>query len=137
MILSEFIKKCYTFSLKKIKKSNSSKEKRKIVTELLNNVISSGVKYSERLLAKILGVSRQLIHSILCPSDSVNDEKRVETRGRKKAEDKDSTLIEKIELICEEHEFVDSGLQDHIVYLDITLRDVQSLLETEYKCCVW
>ncbi len=134
MILSEFIKKCYTFSLEKIKNSNSNKEKREIVTELLTNIISSGVKYSERLLVKTLGVSRQLIHSILCPSDYVNDEEKIETRGRKKVEDKDPTLVEKIKLICEEHEFVDSGLQDNIVYLDITLRGVKSLLESEYEC---
>ncbi len=134
MILSEFIKKVYAFSLDKLKNTNSSKEKRKIVTELLNNIISSGMKYSERLLSIILGVSRQLIHSILHPDTSVNNEEKIETRGRKKAEDKDPNLIENIANICEEHEFVDSSLQDHIVYLDITLRDVQLLLETEYGC---
>ena len=54
MILADFIKKNYSFSLELIKNSTSNKKKRKIVTELIQNLLKASI--SSFLLENYLNV---------------------------------------------------------------------------------
>lgn len=134
MILSQILTEKYSYSLKKLENANGAKEKRKILKDLIGNLIYSSTKFSIRKLAGLLKVSRQLITSIIKEFDK-NYTKVVkqETRGRKKYEDKHPEVISHIQEFVEKTENIDSRMQDKIIYIDPTLSNIKEHLEKEYS----
>ncbi len=133
MILSQILNKEYSYTLEKIKNVHSAKEKRKILKELIGNLIYSSIKFSLRSLSLLLNVSRQLITSIVQEFD-INFTKNIkpETRGRKKYEDKYPEIINHIQEFVDKTENIDSSLQDEIIYIDPTLSNIKEKLKEEY-----
>ena len=113
MSISEIINKIYRNSVNSIKNCRNRKEKRKLLKELIGNLIEAEVSFSERNLSQALGVSRQLIHDILIEIQVEKGNsilllliafltsffKIVETRGRKKFEVNHPYIVAHIEEI--------------------------------------
>ena len=99
----------------------------------MGNLLNSGVLFSIRKLSKILQVSRKLIRSVLdtfIPSKRY--EKKPETRGRKRVEEKHPKILIQLFEICKNYENVDKRMQDEIVYIGLTLSGIRNKLITEY-----
>lgn len=134
MSLSDFIEKNYSYSKEKLKNVKTKQEKRRELEEIIGNLISCEVAFSIRKLSKILGVCRKLIKQVLIflISPHVVKSSKIETRGRKKIEDKHPEIIEQIKEICNNHEHVDKSLKDRIIYIDITLSGIKTKLKQDY-----
>lgn len=130
MSISKIIEKNYNNSINSIKNSKSNKEKRIFISELIGNLLSAGIKFSIRCLAKILGVSRKLIKNVLLNSQVQNVE---ETRGRKKVEELFPNIESQIKEICENTENVDKSLKDNIIYIDVSAGYIIEKLQSDYK----
>lgn len=133
MILSQIINERYSYSLEKLENVKGTKEKRKIVKELIGNLKNSSIPFSLRELSKILKVGRPLVTSIKreFDSDFIKIENK-ETRGRKRYEDKHKEVLDHIKEIVEKTENIDSSLQDEIIYIDPTLNNIREKLMNEY-----
>mgnify|MGYP002625841925 CR=1 FL=1 len=150
MSISENIEKYYSYSLEIIKKCKNRKERRTLITELILNLNNANVKFSQTKLAKILGVSRQLIKDII---DNINNQEiysslcnllvliafkanytiNVKTQGRKKFEDNDPKIVGIIDDICRSTEHIDKSMKDEIIYTDVTLKLIKEKLIKEYN----
>lgn len=134
MILSENIEKNYSFSKEKIQSAKTNSEKNIYLKELIGNLIKSGISFSVRELSKILKVSRELIKKIQDAFLSdIKEKEKIETRGRKKIEDKNSEIIRQIEEICKNCQHVDRSMKDRIIYIDITLSGIKEELKKKYN----
>lgn len=134
MILSEKIEKFYSLSKEKIQNAKTNLEKNIYLKELIGNLIKSGTEFSIRALSKILKVSRKLINKVICSFLFETKEKeKIETRGRKKIEDKKPEIIEQIEEICQNFQHVDHSMKDRIIYIDITLSGIKEDLVKKYN----
>ena len=146
MSIAENLKKNYSGTLICIKNCNNRNKKRELIRELINNLTGAGCNFSERNLSEALGVSRQLVHSILMEMKlckffpklliflcSILSFFKVETRGRKKFEDTHRKIVKQIRKICRKSLFVDSSLKDRIIYIDITLEEIQKKLREKYN----
>ena len=146
MSISEIINKIYSNSSNSIKNCHNRKEKRKLLKELIGNLIEAEVSFSERNLSQALGVSRQLIHDILI---EIQVEKgnsilllmisfltsffKIETRGRKKFEVNHPNIVVDIKEICENTKHIDKSIKGEIYYTDVTLKYIQSELKSKYN----
>lgn len=141
MSLTEIVSKYYSYTLEKIQKTKSNKEKREAVTEIIMNLIETEVKFSIRSIAKALNVSRKLVKNVLFGPLAFYFKYllfsqlplKKETRGRKKIEEKHPEIIQQIKDICESFEHVDKSLQDEIIYIDITLSGIEKKLKEKYN----
>ena len=113
MSIAENLKKNYSGTLICIKNCNNRNKKRELIRELINNLTGAECNFSERNLSEALGVSRQLVHSILMEMKlckffpklliflcSILSFFKVETRGRKKFEDTHRKIVKQIRKIC-------------------------------------
>ena len=125
MSIADFLNKYYQNSLIDIKNCHNRKEKRKLIKELIGNLVEAEKQFSERSLAEALGVSRQLIHDILSEVclkkyypiiilalTFISFFFKIETRGRKKFEITHPNIINDIEEICENTKHIDKSIKD-------------------------
>ena len=100
--------------------------------KLIGNLIETS-NLSERKASKLFGLCRQTIKKSVSIFKGITNYKLdIETRGRKKIEEKYPEIIDQIKQICENTESVDKSLKDDIVYIDITAGFVISKLQSDY-----
>ena len=100
--------------------------------KLIGNIVTKN-HLSQRRAVKIFGLCRQTIKKAVAIFKGITNYKLdIETRGRKKIEEKHPEIIEQIKQICENTENIDKSLKDDIVYIDITAGFVISKLQSDY-----
>lgn len=128
----EFITKNFHFSIEKLKNVRTNKEKKNILIELVGNIINAGIMISVRALARIAFVSRTVVKDVINNFYTPQVFSKIETRGRKKIEEKCPEIVNQIKTICEKYEVIDKSLQDKIIYVNITLRKIKATLISDY-----
>ena len=84
------------------------------------------------IIARMLGMAFETVKSYyLADYDNIQEKK--ETRGRKKAEDKNPNLIPQIKEITKNYERTDSHFKTESLYLDLTLENLRKELMIKYN----
>ena len=100
--------------------------------KLIGNIVTKN-HLSQRSAVKMFGLCRQTIKKSVSIFKGITNYKLdIETRGRKKIEEKNPEIIDQIKQICENTENVDKSLKDNIVYIGVTASFVISKLQSDY-----
>ena len=133
MTISQKIEKMHKNRVESIKKMKNTIDKDmaigSLVCDLGNRAITA--------VAKAIGSCFRKVKKCKELFQNQFTQLKLEFRGRKKIEEISPQIINHIKEICENSEFVDKSLQDHIVYIDITPKVIIKQLKIKYhyeKC---
>lgn len=100
--------------------------------KLIGNIVENN-HLSQRTASKMLGLCRQTIKKAMSIFKGQTPYKSAtKNRGRKRFDEKYPEIVEQIETICKNFEFVEPRLNDEIIYIDTTAKNVRSELIEKY-----